>query len=239
MHRSVLIEHFKSGKYHNPLKTGVAYVYLDFKDQSQQTTKNLIGAIVKQLLWPLPIPERIEKIWREYQYQTASIEQATEMLCGACNAFTDTYICIDALDECKDQGGLLKCFTEAHSKVASIRLICTRRPPIRSIINSRVPKSYIIPIKACESDVRAFAEWRIEDDRRDNPTGMNEDLKKKIIEKLLETFHGMFVDASCAEGVQILTSLQISSACALYRHCPRESHEKGTPKGIKFTAIKS
>lgn len=192
---SVLIEYLKSGKYHtDPLKTGVAYVYLDFKDQSQQTTENLIGAIVKQLLWPLPnIPERIEKIWCKYRYQTAPIEQATEMLCEACNAFTDTYICIDALDECQDQGGLLECFTEAHSKVASIRLICTGRPPIRSIINSRVPKSFIIPIKACESDVRAFAKWRIENNRRDNPMGMNEDLKKKIIEKLLETFHGIFL----------------------------------------------
>jgi len=78
------------------------------------------------------------------------------MLCKAYNAFTDTYICIDALDKCKDQGGLLKYFTKAHLKVASIRLICTGRPPIQSIINSRVPKSYIIPIKAYKSDVRAF-----------------------------------------------------------------------------------
>ena len=204
MHRSVLIEHLKSGKYHtNPLKIGVAYVYLDYKDQSQQTTGNLIGAIVKQLLWPLPnIPERIEEIWRNYQHQIAPIEQATKMLCEACNAFTETYICIDALDECKGLSELLDRFTEAHSKVASIRLICTGRPHVQSIVNNRIslPKPSMISIKARKADIRVFAEWRIEDDRKDNPGIMNDELKEKIIEKLLKVFQGVFVTSHVPRG---------------------------------------
>ena len=191
---SVLVEDLMD--HTDPLKTGVACVYLDFKDQSQQTTENIIGAIIKQLLRPLPkIPERIEEIWRKYQYQTAPIEQTTEMLCEACNAFTETYICIDALDECKDLKELLDRLTQAHSKVTSIRLICTGRPHIRSIINSRisVPKPSMISVKARGSDVRAFAAWRIEDDRKENPRIMDDALKEKIIEKLLEAFDGVFL----------------------------------------------
>lgn len=178
-------------------------MYLDFKDQSQQTTKNIIGAIVKQLLWPLPnIPEVIEKIWSKYQYQTAPIEQTTEMLCEACKAFTETYICIDALDECKDLRGLLDRFAEAHLKVPSIRLICTGRPHVQSIINNRISllKPSVISIKAHEADVRAFAERRIEDDRKDNPGIMNDELKEKIIEKLLKVFQGVFVTSHVLRG---------------------------------------
>lgn len=51
----------------------------------------------------------------------------------------------------------------------------------------------MISIKAHEADVQAFAEWRVENDRKDNPGIMNDELKEKIIEKLLKVFQGVFL----------------------------------------------
>jgi hypothetical protein len=184
------------------LKIGFAYIYLDSNDQIQQSTKNIIGTIIKQLLWPLPrIPKGIEETWAKYQHEGPPTEQTIEMLCEACKAFTETYICVDALDECSHVKSLLGQFARAHLKVTSIRLICTARPHIRSMLNGCGLNPYTISIEARESDVRAFAEWRIENDRKDRPGIMDDKLKEEIIRKLLDVFDGVSVNVSCAECV--------------------------------------
>ena len=117
------------------------------------------------------------------------------MLYKTCNAFTEMYICINVLDKCKGLRKLLNRFTKAYLKIASICLICTGRPHIQSIINNCISllKPSMISIKAHKANVQAFAEWRIEDDWKDNPRIINNKLKGKIIKKFLKVFQGVFV----------------------------------------------
>jgi hypothetical protein len=234
--RSVLVDKL-SKDCSDSLKIGVACVYLDLGNQSKQTTTGIIGVITKQLLGQLPrIPKRIGDIWRQHRLNNASIEQIKEMLCEACEAFTETYICIDALDECKDRSTLLDYFTKAHSTVNSIRLICTGRPHIhQSIINIALLNPHMVTIKACESDLRKFIKWRIEKDNK--PAYMNQELKEEIIQTLLGISDGMFVNILWQRMFYLLNLLQISSTMASYQTCAQQKQNKAPPKRIAIFEI--
>ncbi|KAI9683266.1 MAG: hypothetical protein M1822_006131 [Bathelium mastoideum] len=116
-----------------------------------------------------------------------------EMLCEACKAFTWTFICIDALDECNDLKNLLSYFTGAQSRVPSIRLVCTSRPHIKFMLRACGLNPYESLVEARESDVRAFVEWRIEDDQKGKPNIMDSHLKEEIVRKLLNVYGGVFL----------------------------------------------
>ncbi|KAI9773367.1 MAG: hypothetical protein M1840_007582 [Geoglossum simile] len=65
---SLVIDKLEEIKASSP-NTGLAYVYCDYRDQTLQTTKNITGTILKQLLRLLPrIPEEITAIVRPNIY---------------------------------------------------------------------------------------------------------------------------------------------------------------------------
>ena len=195
MPRSVLIDGLSKDNLNNQ-ETGFAYVYLDFDNRDQQTVPDIIGVMIRQLIHLPKIPEQIEKIWIKYRDDKARVkrEETILMLCEACKAFTETCICIDALDECKEETleRLMEYLTEAHSNVTSIRLVCTGRPQILSRKPISKLNPYRISIKAHEPDVRAFIEWKVAE-RDKTPQFMNKELKEEIIRKILGIFGEMFV----------------------------------------------
>ncbi|KAL9096319.1 MAG: hypothetical protein Q9165_001316 [Trypethelium subeluteriae] len=190
---SVLIDGLRRESVGSP-ETGLTYMYLDSNDQKNQTTGNVVGAIIKQLLRRLPtIPKSIENIWKDYKHEGPPIGRTMEMFCEACQAFTRTFICVDALDECNDLKSLLSHVTRAQSRVPSIQLVCTSRPHIEFMLHGCGLNPYTIHLEALQSDVRAFVEWRIRDDEQNRPSIMDSRLKEEIVRKLLDVFGGIFL----------------------------------------------
>ncbi|KAF2230516.1 hypothetical protein EV356DRAFT_453757, partial [Viridothelium virens] len=188
---SVLVDELRRESKGSP-EIGLAYMYLDSNDQKNQTTGNVIGAFIKQLLMPLPtIPRLVEEVWSNYKHEGPPIAQMMAMFYEACEAFTRTFICVDALDECNDLKGLLSYFNRAQSRVPSVRLVCTSRPHIEFMLYGCGLNPYAILLEARLSDVRAFVEWRIEDDQKDRPSIMDCHLKEEIVRKLLDVYGGV------------------------------------------------
>lgn len=57
-------------------KVGLAYVYCDYRDQAQQTAKNIVGGILKQLFAALPLlpPEMITMYEQKSKQERRSFE---------------------------------------------------------------------------------------------------------------------------------------------------------------------
>jgi hypothetical protein len=81
---------------------GLAYIYCDYRDQKEQTTKHILGSIIKQLLRQLStIPEDITELWHTHQDGNTplTLDAIADTLPTTSKLFNQTYICLDALDE--------------------------------------------------------------------------------------------------------------------------------------------
>ncbi|KAK6348997.1 hypothetical protein TWF730_009757 [Orbilia blumenaviensis] len=189
---SVLIDYLLQASQESP-KIGVAYLYMDLNDRISQTTENIIGAIIKQLLRSIPeIPRSIEAVWRSRQDGT-SMDARLEMLYDACKDFDEIFVCMDALDEHVNPAELLKHLKPSEG--TRFRLICTGREHIQSIITTIIEEATVqtFRIKARESDIKAFIKQEIDDARRLGDMPIDDNLEKEMIEKLLQLSDGVFL----------------------------------------------
>ena len=79
----------------------VAGLYYDFFAQQEQTTANMIGAILKQLIGRADIPEYLREAFRkEFAGRGLRVPDLMGLLRRAIASLPPVFICIDALDEC-------------------------------------------------------------------------------------------------------------------------------------------
>lgn len=167
----------------------MAYVYCDYRNH--QTAEDILGSIIKQLLEQLSTtPEEITELWQMHKHGETpfGIATMTETFRIICELFTQTYICLDALDECWNFYQLLDFLQQAPS---SISLFCTSRNHVLPVIQSKLRHVLTIRIEAGDSDVRMLVKEHINRDHY--PELMTKKLEQDIIEMMSALAHGMFV----------------------------------------------
>lgn len=172
---------------------GLAYVYCDYRDQAQQTTQNIYGTILKQLLRALPsIPEELTEILlRSYREKNPlELAQLRDALRITSRFFDQIYICLDALDECEHVDQLLSSLKQIPS---SARLFSTGRKHVKSIVQRYFEDTQTILIEAKESDIRILIQEKVNEDRMKDPEIMDAKLEQDIIEKISALSMGMLV----------------------------------------------
>lgn len=172
---------------------GLAYIYCDYRDQKEQTTENIFGAILKQLLALLA--EIPEAVWRLYEERVRhgkplSLTDAADLLRITSAQFTTTYICLDALDELKDLQGLLQ---SLRDRASSLKIFITGRPQVRETIQQYFKEAQIISIKAHESDIRLYIENVIGGPDDKEPEAMDDELRRAILKRVVDSAEGMLV----------------------------------------------
>ncbi|OCK74412.1 purine and uridine phosphorylase, partial [Lepidopterella palustris CBS 459.81] len=189
---SLVIDTLNESKDAEP-NIGLAYVYCDYRDQIQQTTKNIIGAIIKQLLMQLPTtPEEITAIWQKHQKDKIPLElvEVNEALRITCKSFNRTYICLDALDECQSFQELLTFLQQAPS---SIHLFSTGRNLVEPFFRKKFEHAYTIRIKAKDSDIQMLIQKYINEDREKDPDIMDKRLEQDVMTKISALSKGIFL----------------------------------------------
>jgi hypothetical protein len=171
---------------------GLAYVYCDYRDQKEQTTKHILGSIIKQLLRQLStIPEDITELWHKHQDgKTLKFDAIADTLRTTSKLFNQTYICLDALDECQDFHELLNFFQKSSP---TIRLFCTSRNHVLPFFRKNFEHAQTIRIEAKESDIRILVQEKITEDRGKDPDLMDEKLEQEILRIFSVLARGMFV----------------------------------------------
>ena len=194
-HSSVAIDNLYSLFREHP-SVGIACLYADYKDQSNQTLVNILGSFLNQFLTtvPEPIPEEVTQKLNDINNggRKVEIEDILGLLKIRLLQLSSAFICIDAVDELepKVRRQLLIVLKELVMS-NNLRLFLTGRSHIESEVQKyfKIPQSYSVIISASQQDIREFMKQQIMDDL--NPDAMDEGLAKDIVDALIKKSQGM------------------------------------------------
>ena len=177
---------------------GIACLYADYKDQSNQTVVHILGSFLHQLLTntQAPIPDEVIQKLQDIRRQgrKLEIEATLALLETRLNQLKRVFVCIDAIDELEPRTlqqllNVLKGLVIKHN----IRLFLTGRPHIESEVPKylEVVQRCKVDISASQQDIQEFVKQQITDDL--NPSAMDETLATDIVDSIIEKSQGMYV----------------------------------------------
>ncbi|RYP13640.1 hypothetical protein DL767_010650 [Monosporascus sp. MG133] len=139
---------------------GVAYIYCNYKAQADQTTTNLLAAILKQLAQPQPyVAEPVARLYDHHgdRKTRPSLEEIISALRSVLTNYSTVYVVVDAIDECAYKDGtrsqLLAKLRDLQSNT-DMRLMVTSRfiPEVENEFRS-MPT---LEVRASGTDVKRF-----------------------------------------------------------------------------------
>jgi len=178
----------------------IAMFYCDFRSQQQQTTTNIMGAILKQLVARAEVLEHVQTAFQKSKKEVGGrglrLPEMVQMLKQAVAILPQVFICIDALDEClpKHLPELLESLKDILQEPGKARIFVTGRPQVEAEITRYFTASVILPISPKGHDIRRYLERKLEmDTERD---AMSDSLRADILRIIPEMVSEMCVGAS-------------------------------------------
>ena len=175
----------------------VAGLYCDFLAQQEQTTTNMIGAILRHLVGRSGISDDLREAFQEGKREVGGRRplhlDLMRMLKTAIASLPPVFICIDAVDEClpKNLPELLESLRDIVQESPTTRIFLTGRPHIKQDIRRYFPRVVVIPISPNMDDISNYLEMRL--DRDGEPEAMNKDLRADIMRIMREKMSDMYV----------------------------------------------
>jgi len=174
-------------------KTGIAYLYCNYKKYQEQKAINLFSALLKQLAQPSLTPEPVQVLYKQHQQRQTrpSIDEILKTLHAVIQNHTQVFVIVDALDECQEGPEYRDALLVGLRSLPApqTRLMVTSRPIPK--ITQEFQNSSILEIRAREDDVRLFVENRTA--RLPACVLRNRGLKQLIITQITDHVEGMYV----------------------------------------------
>ena len=153
-------------RFQNDSSIIVAYLYCNFKKQDEQEAQNLLANLLKQLAeGKSSLPESVRALHTKCRANTTrpSIDDISTALQSVIAEYSRVFILVDALDECRAQGG---CRDTLLSKIFGLQkhgvnFFATSR--VMSEITEKFKQSPSLDILADEQDLRSYVDGRISD----------------------------------------------------------------------------
>ena len=174
-------------------KVGIAFVYCSYKD-SEQTRENLMASLLRQFAQRLPsLPEEIRNKYKQCKVEKTRplLADYLQLLHKVARMFSQAFLLVDALDECKEDDGARKRFLAALRELStSFRIVVTSRwiPAIESEFSEALK----LEIRADSKDVEEYVRSRIATaPRLMRHLEADPILESMISRKIVENCHGM------------------------------------------------
>ena len=177
----------------------VACLLCDFLAQQEQTTANIMGAILKQLVGRGGIPQEIREAFQEGKKEVGGRRplhlDLMQMLKAAIASLPQVFICIDALDECppRDLPMLLESLRDLVREYPTTRIFLTGRPHVSGVVQEYFMGVVVMPISPNMDDVRNYLKMKL--GRDEEPEAMDEELRADIVKVILDKMSDMCVGA--------------------------------------------
>lgn len=164
----------------------VAVVYCDFREQREQTTANIIGAILKQLVFHNDdvlesVREALLKEKNECGGRRLQLSEYVRKLSTTIALLSQVFICIDALDEFRSNNlpELLVSLRDIIRKASRVRVFLTGRPPAEDQTLRFFTKAVTITISPSPGDIQRYLQRKLYMDAE--PYAMNHALRADIL----------------------------------------------------------
>ena len=171
---------------------GIAVVglYCDFLAQQEQSTANMLGAILKQLASRGEIPKDIQEAFQEarevFGGQGLQLPELVDIMKKVIKSLSRVFICIDALDEStpKHRQELLQSLREIVRVSRNTRIFITGRPHIEDEIVKGFSKVVKIRLSPTQGDIKSYLEMRLSRDT--DPYAMDDKPRADIMRVIPE-----------------------------------------------------
>lgn len=179
----------------------LAYFFFSFTDAEKQVPENMLRSIITQLLAQLEaIPHGTGNVFLsklEGQHQPSKRE-LLDLLREIVNNFADTYLILDALDECNHRQTLLDLINKIHNwELKTLHLMLTSRQEVdiedalEEIIGSDGKIS--AQSEVVDEDIRAYIRHRVHSDKGFKKWNNRLDVQMEIENTLMKKADGMKV----------------------------------------------
>ena len=186
----------------------VAGFYCDFLSQQEQTITNMLGAILKQLVGEGDIPEHLREAFKKSKRETGGRGLRLADLMGllriAIASLPQTFICIDALDEClpRHLPELLESLRDVVRESPNTRIFLTGRPHVGGDVRRYFTQAVVVPVSPNPHDIRNYLEKRL--DRDAEPEAMTMDLRADIVGVIQEKMSDVCVRPFCIPTLSVM-----------------------------------
>lgn len=181
-------------------EAGVAVIglYCDFLQQKEQSTTNMLGAILKQLISRDGIPEHVREAFRRGRDRfgggALGRPDLLKMLKRTIQTRTRVFICIDGLDECQPDHrlGLLESLRELSRESPGVRIFLAARTHVKDEIKKYLAGVRMIHVVPSQDDIRIYLEMKLERDTELD--AMDDSLRRDIMNKIPKSISEMCVE---------------------------------------------
>ena len=178
---------------------GIACLYADYKDQSNQTPIHILGSFLHQFLTIAQelIPNEVIQKLQEIRHKSmkVGIEDILALLRIRLHQLKHVFICIDAVDELepKVRQQLLNILKDLVTQNKNTHLFLTGRGHVMGEVQKRfkVAQGYIVDIAASQQDIKEFVRQQIKEDQDLNPETIDAVFAKDIEDVIIEKSKGM------------------------------------------------
>ncbi|UKZ83618.1 hypothetical protein TrVFT333_011427 [Trichoderma virens FT-333] len=191
---SIVVEYLNS-KFYNDSKTGIAYIYCNFKKQEEQKAADLLASLLKQLAQSRPsLSNSVKSLYGSHQTKRTrpSLDEISKELQSIAVLYSNVFIVVDALDECQaSDSSRLKFLSEIFSlqEKCGVNLFVTSR--FIPEITEKFERSISLEIRASEHDVRRYMDDHIS--RLPSFVRRNSDLQEEVKTGIASAVDGMFL----------------------------------------------
>lgn len=189
-------------RYGNRPDVGIAYIYFNFRRQSEQSVEDILASTLKQLCQRLgSLPQDVAELWQRHKANKTrpSIPEISKCIHSIASTLSTTFIVVDALDECQHEQRRTRFLDEifrlqdvtppAVSIFATSRLI----PDIMEQFHART--SAKLEICATRHDVERYIEGNMENML--SFVRRNKSLQDRIKTAISGAVDGMYVIHTC------------------------------------------
>lgn len=152
-------------KFVDDQRTGIAHIYCSFQRQAEQTPRELLAGLLKQLMGQrASSARRLEEFYHEFRKTglRPSSEDIQRTLQSVAATYSKVFIVIDALDECQtaddNLSTILSVITRLRSNVP-LNIFATSRPS--GILSAYFSKGIVRTISATDADILKYVDARL------------------------------------------------------------------------------
>ena len=178
----------------------IAMFYCDFHGQQEQTTTNIMGAILRQLVARGEMLEYVQSAFKMAKKEVGGrrprLPDILRMLKQAIAVLPRVFVCIDALDECLPEYllELLDSLRDILQESPRVRIFLTGRPQVETQLVRYFITCVTVPISPKRRDIERYLEKKLEKDTETK--AMSDGLRADILRIIPQRISGMWVEES-------------------------------------------